>query len=285
MANNIWLGTTSGDASNAANWMTGSVPASGDNIHFSALYNNPVTAGLMALNDSTLGGALGAVIVENGYSGTWGAAGGSDFQFTCTRFQSYGTGTMFVDLQASAIAPIINNSASPQNGQVGINIIGSALTTLNVLGGSVGVASQFGETATVATLRIIGSSAQVYVGSGVTLTTIECIAGGNHEVHCAVATINMYGGTLYTEETGGVTSNLNVYGGTFYGESTGTIAACNVYNGNGTVNMTSSTVARTISSVTVAGTGWTLAYDPAVVTVTAITPPTVPISLSAGYPY
>jgi len=198
VANKTWVGTSvAGSLSTAANWSPSGVPATTDNVRFPA-GSASITAALTALNNTALGGPLGAVIFEPGFSGTVGDST-TNMQFTCTRFEFSGTGLAYIDLEASAIAPQIFATAGASTGSRGLYLIGSALTTLNVESGSVGIAYRSGETSTVATVRAYGPSADVVVGSGTTLTTFYQTAG-NSIINCAATTVTLYGGVIHTDE-------------------------------------------------------------------------------------
>src|SRR6185369_2508006 len=133
MANKIWLSTANGNLSTAANWSGGTVPVSGDNVRFPA--GSPdVTAGLTALNNSTLSGALAAVIFEDGNTMNVGSSA-APMQFSCTRLQGFfNGGQQFFDLEASNITPHLK-AGSASTGQFGIYIKGSNLLGLDILGG------------------------------------------------------------------------------------------------------------------------------------------------------
>ena len=281
MANKTWSLTSSGDLNVAGNWSPSGVPAATDNIRFPA--GSPsVTASLTALNTATLGGSLGSVIFEDGYTGTVGTSA-INMQFTCTLFNFSGTGIAYIDLQASAIAPQVFNAASAPSSSRGLYLIGSALTTLNVEGGAVGVAFRSGETATVATIRCAGSTADLGVGSGTSLTTFYQTAG-NSIIHCAATTVSSYGGTLKTTEAGAITT-VNVKGGIAYLESTGTITTLNA--DGGTTNMLNSGAARTVTTLSQnppPGGISQMYYDPNIVTVTNLSAPTNPIRRTFSSP-
>ena len=289
MANKYWLGTGSNpvDLSETDNWSGGALPVAGDNVHFPS--NSPqtgITAGLTALNTATLSGALGAVVFEPGWNAPVGAFGGSNLQFTCSRFEYNATGGQaFIDLQASAIAPRIYSTGPISNGQYGLYLIGSALTTINIMGGVVAIAGQFSQTAAATTINILGGTAQVFVGIGCTLVNVYCVAGGPHEIHCATSYVTVLGGTLFTKEVGAIGNQLTIYGGAVYPESSGAIAEIIFQGPTGTVDMTSSTVARTVTLLYFATAGGTFIFDPDYITVTGMSVPGGAMSIATTYPY
>lgn len=242
MANKTWVGTT-GDANVSSNWSPSGVPVADDNLRFPA-GAGAISSNLTVLNASTLSGSLGSVIFEEGYSGAVGTASQS-FQFTCTRFEFNGSGVAYIDLEASAIEARVLGTASANEGERGLYLLGSALTGLVVNRGSVGLASRFNTTATCPVVTGVGSDSSIWLGAGVTATTFTGYAG-SHRIRCAGTTVNTYGGEVITEEVGAWTT-AHVYGGTFVPNSVGTITTCNARGG--VVDTTRSAAARTITTL------------------------------------
>lgn len=155
-----------------------------------------------------------------------------------------------LDIGSAAISPYIWSDGSPElTGRYVVYIKGSAIATLEIGKGSVAVAAFQEDTATVATVRIgyettRASDANVLLGPGLTLTTLD-MAGGIAKALCAFTTGNILeGATLTTEGTGAITT-LNVYG-TAYPNSSGTIGTLNAY---GVVDFTKDRRARTVTSL------------------------------------
>jgi hypothetical protein len=261
MATKTWSLTATGDLSVSGNWVPSGVPATTNDVYFPP--GSPaVTAGLTALNNATLGGPLGRVVFQPGFNGAV-ATSTTYMQFTCTSLDFSGTGLAYLDLQASSISPQIHNSSNPAVGYAGIYILGSALSNVNVNGGTVGLAWQSGETATATTVSVCGSGATALIGPGVTLTNVKQTLG-YCELHCAASgTVSVYGGTFYSKETGTI-ATLHTYGGTIYCESTGTITT--LTSDGGTTNFLTSQQARTVSTMKI--NQGSMAWDPAVLTVT-----------------
>lgn len=261
MANKIWVGTT-GDLNTSGNWSPSGVPASGDNVYFPA--GSPsVTGSLDALKTATLGGALGAVEFEDGYTGTVGSSS-SYMQFTCTSLKFSGTGQAWLNLEASAISPEIRKTATPASAASrGLYLKGSALATLSVAGSaSVGVAAYGAETSTLTTARLVSASASLLLGAGVTVTTVQ-ITAGQAEIRCGGTTLDIQGGTVTTYGSGTWTT-ATVDAGTFYPYSTGTISTVNL-NG-GTLDRLAAGQALTITTLN--HNGGVFRYDENVTTVT-----------------
>lgn len=261
MATNVWLGTTSGDYSVTTNWSLGAVPTTGDDVIIQGSVS--ITAGL---NQSAV--AIDEFTVDPSYSGLIGTID-AYLRIDPDSFQFAGTGKAFIDVGAAAISPTIRNTATPSTGQMGLYLKGSALATLTVNKGTVGVAVLAGETSSVTTTNCLfttnqNSDSSVTLGTGVTATTVNQ-SGGTTDIRCAATTINVSGGTMTTSGSGAVTT-MNVTGGTVYSNSTGTITTLNA-NG-GTVDFTRSLTARTVTTTNFAGGDTTLKADDAILTQT-----------------
>lgn len=145
-----------------------------------------------------------------------------------------------------------------------------ASNTVSVKDGSFGAAVYGGETATIATLNQSGGS--VFVGSGITLTTVLKSAGsyvGNHPSGATITTFTNSGGdaTLFGA---GVITTLNVTGGLVRSNLTGTITAMNVGGrGPAQVDMRGDPTTKTVSTLTLDPGGEVLIV-PGKVTFTAI---------------
>jgi hypothetical protein len=261
MADKIWVGTT-GDLSTAGNWSPSGVPAAGDNVYVPA-GSGAMSSNMDALKTATLGGALGTVEVEAGYTGAIGSKS-AYWQFTPTAFRFSGTGAAYINIEAAAISPDIRATASAATASaVGLYLRGSAIATLSIVGSSsVGVAFFGGETSTITTARVVGPSATLVLGSGVTITTCQVLAGQSR-LACAVTTLDIQGGIVTTLGSGAITT-CTVDAGVGYLNSSGTITTANI-NG-GTVDMLGGGAARTITTAN--HNGGVLRYDENVVTIT-----------------
>lgn len=155
-----------------------------------------------------------------------------------------------LDIGSANINVFVRSEApSRADGRRAIYLKGSNIATLEIVKGDLGIAVLEQETATVATL-LIGydaiptSDSKVYVGSGVTLTTLTqqagiCVLG------CAATTVTVSeNATLHTEGAGAITT-ANVYG-TAHLKSSGTITTLNVW---GTADFSRDRTARTITNV------------------------------------
>lgn len=269
MANKLWAGTTNA-WSTSGNWSPSGAPGAADNVRIDA-----TSAQAIAGSDQS-GTSLGAVEVDAGFAQLLGSAA-AYLKLTAAGYVHSGTGLSYIDLAASAIAPVINNTASAATGLYGLYLLGSAMTGLDVQGGNVGIAGQLGETATIGTLRVLGAQANVTVGLGTTLTTAK-VSNGIVLINCALTTLNIYGGNVYTLGSGTITT-VNIYGGNFYPGSSGTITTLNCKAG--LTDCRPSNVGFTVSTLNLTP-GAKLFYDPATLTVSAWGAPASPIKLNTA---
>ena len=208
--------------------------------------------------------AIGDFIVEEGYTGTIGTAV-LPLGIDPNKFEFSGTGTSYI-YSIGAIAHDVRNAGTGSTGTAGLYLTGTGISTLTVYKGVVGLAMLHGQTSTATTVRVNGPSATVYLGNGVTVTTTY-VANGSLYQYCAATTTNAFGGKLYTEEVGTITT-LNMDGAAqAWLNSTGTITTVNMLAGyTGTVNMLQSAEARTITTLNhKAG---TIKVDRGIVTIT-----------------
>ena len=269
MAVRTWSGgdaTTPYDWSVAGNWQEAAVPVSTDEVVIPA-GSQKITAGL---NQSSV--TLAGLTIEVGYDQNIGSSSGY-LQIGLSAAASIQTtsGQQYLDFGSSNVNVEVLGSGSASTGQNAINLIGSNLATVSIIGGSVGIATALSKSATIATLRILGGS--VWCGENVTLTTID-LYGGSVLQQCSSTTSTVYGGTLSTKSTGTITTG-NVYDGTLRLNSTGTITTLNAYGGS--VFLDGSGLARTITTLNAnARDPLTLVYDPSVVTISTLNVPSTP---------
>jgi hypothetical protein len=273
MADVTWKGndaTTPNDASVAGNWTT--APTTSDNVRFTALYTNALTAGVSSLTATT----LGQVVIEHGYSGTIGTPSGA-LQIQCSQFIFKGSGNAAVDLQTSGVDAVVHGTdQSFAAGLRGIYIQGSALTSLIVQGGAVGLAYLHGESSTVATVRVTGGD--LICGDGVDLSsaTVE-VYGGSCELRSNVATVKVYGGSLVLAEDSDVTT-LQLFDGSVRSIGSGDITTATLHGG--LLDMRGG-VSRTITTLNL-NPGGSVSYDPNAITLTTQNEPDAPISISTS---
>jgi hypothetical protein len=210
--------------------------------------------------------AIGDFIVEEGYTGTIGSAT-VPLVIDPDKFEFAGGGVSHINLHTANIPADVRYAATSTNGTAGLYLVGSNLTILTVYEGSVGVAWLHGQSATVATVRVNGRAATVYLGKNASVTTNYVFQGKSYQ-HCNTTTTNLYsGGQLWTEEACTI-STLNCDGsGVAVLNSTGDITALNMLASfTGTVDMLQSAEARTIT--TLSHLNGTIKLDKTFVTIT-----------------
>lgn len=290
-ANKTWVGTddgNEGDLSVAENWSPNSLPTHGDAVYFEDSTQD-ADSGLDALSDVNL---LSLNIAQN-YTGDIGTD--SNYMVAGANTVSIGyhfgpgeaSGSGYIKLDTgtyeSAIV-VYDTGVSSDTTMPAVRLkCNNANTTLEVRKGEVGLAIETGETSTLSEIEIgyvdnVESDAKVYIGSGVTLTTLTK-KGGYCLMQCGATTVNNYDGELQTKGGGAVTT-LNIYDGQVISNSTGTITTCNI-DEQGEVDFTRSAQARTVTTTTIDDNG-VIKFDPAVITFTNKIISSKPVTLRAS---
>lgn len=236
------------------------VPKAGETVRV------PASGGAMSSNTDLSATALGPVYFEENHQGTVASAT-AYLKLNCTGFEYAGKGTAYIDLTSSSISPKVLDTVAAAKGTRGLYLRGSALATVDVMGGSVGIASLPGETSTVTTIRVMSSNADVWVGAGCSLTTLHQYAG-NVSLRCSATTVLKYGGDLELKEACAVTTLTNRSGLVAY-TSTGNITTFHLYGGM--LNEILSGIARTISTINFYRGNWTVLRNKEAVTHTTET--------------
>jgi hypothetical protein len=246
------------------NYVENIVPVGGDSLTITG--NSAILYGVIT------GLSFAKFLAAPGCSSAMGLPG-RNFQFTVTgTFDWYSTGVSYIDLQASGIAPNIWQTASASAPAFGLNLIGTAMTTLSIYSGSVGLAPFAGQLSTATTVQLTGQNsggARVGLSSGCTVTNMLA-SGGTVNVACALTLLKASNGTVTTTGTVAITTITN-NGATIYPNNAPAAgAAVGTLNQNsGTTNFQTSNQARTVTTPLFYG--GTLKWDPNVVTMT--TPP------------
>lgn len=251
-------------------------PAAGDDVRIPASSAQAISSGL-----KQQAVAIADFIVEKGYNGTIGTSA-EYLRIDPDRFEFDGNGASYIDIGSAAISATIKGTAAAQVGKRGLYLKGSAIATLAADGGHTGVAALPGETSTVTTARVAGPQTTLWVGEGVSLTTLNVI-NGSAVLRCAATTVNQYAGVLTTEEAGAVTT-INLKGGTLYSNSVGTITT--LAHTGGTADFTGSGRARTLTTYTptVSSGGTVLKVDTNTVTITTYNKPADPATVTMTKP-
>lgn len=152
--------------------------------------------------------SINSFTVENGYNNDIGADVLNPLQINTSSFDYAGGGTSsIIDLTSSSISPVIRKTGSAATGQSALNLLGTAIGTLNIFSGSVGFGTTPGDTTSEADNFAIGFSdsqegdVTLRIGSDVTDT-----AGGS------ITSIDQGGGTVYNNAS---VATLNVFAGTY----------------------------------------------------------------------
>jgi hypothetical protein len=207
------------DWATAANWSTGSIPATGDDVTIDGRAANSIIysldqnavvlaslliAAAMIYDVGTTAGALkiGATLQEHGRLPDDGSTPG-------------GSGLVNIDCGSNGFtAEVFSTKNIGTSGLAPLMLVGSGTNNLYISGGTVGFATaKPGQTGTL-TLGVVGPAGKLTTGSGATVTTATN-NGGRLYVNGAVTTLNHNSGKTYTDGTGAITT-LNQTLGTVY---------------------------------------------------------------------
>jgi hypothetical protein len=283
---------------NVDNWSEGTLPGAvaDENIYIENT-SQPILYGLDQLG---IANALASLNIPQSYTGYIG----SNYQGLSIKTSALnigynhsgqalsGSGRIIINLGSTACAVYVENSGiSIDTGKSAIRLqCNNANTTITVVKGSVDIATEPGESATLGTVMVsyvsnVDNDARVNIGQfyydNITLTTFNQ-NGGTNQLRCdlttvnvsggnlkklgtgAITTVNQNGGAVITEGSGAVTT-YNIKGGMLESNSTGTITTLDI--DGGTADFTKSLKARTITTVYLDKPG-VLKYDPAFTTIT-----------------
>lgn len=263
MAEKVWIGASSNDVNTAGNWSPSGVPSNGDNVIFDGRAVNSAAASLGALSAVT----LTSIRVSSDFVLEIGAVSSG----ALTRLQvgattvvigepagdgSIGPGSSLIAFDFGAVTNTTRVLNAPQIGTSGFApVMLKGTATANKLVATSGWiaygTNALNEAYTLQSCDIIGEAANVELGGGGTLTTINQTAG-RVLFRNNLTTLDQQGGIAVTEGTGTITT-ANI-GGAMTSNSSGTITTANVIN-NGVLDLSGSTVSRTITNVIVRGTG------------------------------
>lgn len=241
MAITRWISTSSGDFTANANWSSGTAPGAGDTAVFDGTGTAAVTTNL---NQSAV--AFAAIIIYQANAVQIGTitAGVAAYlqhaaplvyigQRTGATGSPSGSQLLLLASGATTCTYAIYDSANSSAGNVylpPIQITGSAVT-IDMSGGSAGLAVRAGETATATIAMAKGGALTVptptlYLGPGVTTTAIKMDFGNTlSAVTNTVASAIINGGT-YEYQGSGAHTALGVNGSaTCFYSGTGTITA------------------------------------------------------------
>lgn len=219
------------DYAQASNWELEAVPVATDDVQF-----HPGSVNVLyGLDQSSV--ALGDFRVLKTCRSNFGAIRSGlpmylQIDPNLFRYEGNGSECLF-DLGSAAIAPYIESHGSPVSSEVPVIYLkGSALTTLTVVKGRVGLAYFDGDTATIATVTVgslanLLADAHVTLGSGLSLTTLDQTAG-QCVLRCAATTVDVADGARLLTDGSGAITTMNARG-TVDHRSTGTITTLNCW--------------------------------------------------------
>jgi hypothetical protein len=258
MAAPIFDGSTDGAFATAANWSTGSAPIDADIVTFNGIATRGIDGSdqsaiepartdvyksfLYTIGSSTTALTLGSLIVNIGLPSDDGTSPAGPSQV----FLNNGTDPVVCTIHDARPTGV---SGFPCIVMEAVN----ASNTMLVKGGSVGTGLFTpGLAATWATITVNGPTANMTIGTNVTLTTL-LIQDGTCLMQSSVTTIDHQGGDLETRGTGTATT---IYAGGRSAKlgSTGTITTLRVSGVCNCVLSGSGLAARTISNAFLSGT-------------------------------
>lgn len=260
---------------NAVNWSGGAVPVNSDDV-FLEDSSDAITFGL-AQSAVT----LASLNVAASFTGTLGlpeANGAGYVEYRATELAvgatalnvgqgpGQGSGRLRVNLGSVQTAAIVTRTGASLDGDAqALRLRGTnASNTLEVRGGTVGVAAVGGTSATVATLRVSGG--RVLCGVGTTLTTVVQ-SGGAMTLNSALTTLTKTGGDCTIQGTGAVGTVTNDAGLVSYMTSGTLSTACRVGSG-ATLDFSGDLRAKTVTPLVSLHSGGALLDPAGVVTYT-----------------
>lgn len=240
------------------------IPQASENVRFAA--DSASINSATGLDQSAV--AIGDFIVEKGYAGTIGSAALGYLLIDPDRFEFNGSAVCWLNLTTAAISPRVFGTANVTTGLRGLYLKGTAISVVDIMGGTVGIASRPGEVSTVTTARLFGTDSDLWLGNGLTLTNFHQYAG-SAKARCGITTTIQYGGDLTSEESGAMTT-VSQIGGTYTWQSSGGITTYN-WRG-GTFDMQQSGAARTLGTLNIYRGSGTIKKNKEAVTITTETP-------------
>ena len=273
MATYYWISSVAGAFNLATNYQPNTPsggPQAGDTIYFGSYGAGSVTSGLSS-DLATL-----TIIVEPGYTGQIGSVSGGVLTYLSldggtlklpanpNTNNSSGSQLIAVNFSkvalngsaASTVTVETSNSTGAISGLPSVLILGPAIT-LNMTGGSVGIAARPGEVSTVVAIDATQANGTPYllIGRGVSSASGSTWTFNNTNVldmrSNATNTVRTSGSAVYTYVGTGATATLWVDGSsTAIYSGTGTLTQGNI---SGTFDLSQSAVARTVTNLSIYG--------------------------------
>jgi len=276
MAKKLWEGGQTGNEGKydlAANWSPSGVPAGGDSVYMRG--SQDITDGL----DQSLI-ALDDFVVEKSYSGKLGTSAAAlqvGITSSTGRVEYSGSGESYIDVGGSTIDVTIHTTGAAAVGKHGLYIQGTAIGTLSVEGGNVGISLQApGDASTITTLRALGG--HVTGGEGLTVTNVDVGGSAILELRAGCSDLDIRSGTVTTSAAAGISSSVTLWGGVLIHNGTGTIASAIIQGGE--LDVSQGGLVTTVSSLKL--NEGSFIYDPESVTVTSIVEADHPVRWSSS---
>ena len=161
----------SNDYNTVSNWTTGAVPTASDNVTIPA----GTSAILYGLNQSSV--SINAFQVKAGYTGQIGGTDDAYFQVTldaASTFEFAGTGKAWINVAASNITPVFNNTAAGSESDPGFHFKGTACVNIYINRGNVGIGMDNDDATTEVDIVFVGwindpaNDSRVTIGEDVT---------------------------------------------------------------------------------------------------------------------
>ena len=238
---------------NADNWDSGSVPAALDDVYI----DGTSTSILYGLNQSGVG--LSSLTIGANFTGTVGLPKDNPAGYVEYRDQylqigattvkigtgeGSGSGRIKIDLGSTAASVSVwKSGAALDSGLPAVIILGSNLSTFEVVDGSAGLAVFGGDTGTATTV-LVGANGSMHLGEGASVQTVT--TSGQATIECNVTTLTVDDGTC-TVRGDATVAALIVNGGTCQYESSGTINSMTV---SGAVDFSGDMSPRTVTDTT-----------------------------------
>jgi hypothetical protein len=253
------LGKT--DYNTAENWSTNAVPTASDDVII------PAGAGLILWGLDQSGVSVNKFRVENGYTGQIGGTDDGYLQLlldASSEVYIAGSGRKWIDIAASNVDPVIEESASIATGQFGLYLKATAMTDLYIRKGNVAFGIDPDDTTSecdvfhVSYVSSPSSDANLTIGAGVTdlagsgdpdVTMVGGVVVSNADVD--VLTMEV-GSNTYTQAKGKWTT-AHIRGGTAYPDresGNSTFATTNM-SGGGKLNNTRTLTTKTFTNVNI----------------------------------
>jgi hypothetical protein len=259
------------DASIGANWSTGAVPTTGDNVLIDVTGSSDILYGLSSI------GSYSTLTVPASYQGNIGLpflnTTTNPYAEYRTRFfpvpstavvqigEGTGQGPTRVYLSSGAVlaATVLSTGNSSVTNVPTVNIIGCTSGVLNFVSGSVGLAADDNTTSATVTTGNMATGTTLTVGSGAVVTTLNQDDGTTYG-YGSIPTHNINGGTAYLYAASPTTITANTgNAATVYWLGNGTLGTA-TFQGQGgntypTLNLSTNPSSRTITNGTFTGGG------------------------------